>query len=532
MTAAHELVERGFAVRVFEAKAVAGGKARSVEIAGTGTGTRRYLPGEHGFRFFPGFYRHITDTMRRIPYGANVDGVLGNLRAATRLQMAREGDGDPILLAGLPDSPRGLIEAITALAQADFGVPTKEALFFAKRIFVLLTSCDERRFGQWEHVSWWDFIDAENKSLNYRRYLARGLTRTLVAMRAEEGSARTVGYVLIQLLLDLLGANDAVDRILDGPTSDVWIHPWLDFLRAQGVEFNLGARARAIHMAAGSVSSVEVEYDDGTTEHIVADYYIAAMPKERLEPLVSPALRAAEPSLGGLHHLQTAWMNGIMFYLKDDVKIVDGHTIYVDTPWALTSISQQQFWEDRLSGYGDGTVRGILSVDISDWTSKGNLLRKPAAELTNAEDVKNEVWDQLKRSLNDTGKVVLDESNISAWYLDESIRFSASGASNEEPLLINTKSSWQHRPEATTRVPNLLLAADYVRTHTDLATMEGANEAARRAVNAIIARTGSAAAPCDVFPLREPRIFEGLKRWDRGRYAKGKPHFMHPSVTP
>ena len=28
---------------------------------------------------------------------------------------------------------------------------------------------------------------------------------------------------------------------------------------------------------------------------------------------------------------------------------------------------------------------------------------------------------------------------------------------------------------------NLLLAADYVRTFTDLATMEGANEAARRA---------------------------------------------------
>ena len=36
------------------------------------------------------------------------------------------------------------------------------------------------------------------------------------------------------------------------------------------------------------------------------------------------------------------------------------------------------------------------------------------------------------------------------------------------------------------RIPNLVLAADYVRTHTDLATMEGANEAARRAVNAIL----------------------------------------------
>jgi hypothetical protein len=26
-----------------------------------------HLPGEHGFRFFPRFYRHVTDTMSRIP---------------------------------------------------------------------------------------------------------------------------------------------------------------------------------------------------------------------------------------------------------------------------------------------------------------------------------------------------------------------------------------------------------------------------------------------------------------------------------
>ena len=48
---------------------------------------------------------------------------------------------------------------------------------------------------------------------------------------------------------------------------------------------------------------------------------------------------------------------------------------------------------------------------------------------------------------------------------------------------MNTKGSWADRPDATTRIPNLMLAADYVRTYTDLATMEGANEAARRAVN-------------------------------------------------
>src|SRR2546429_9135694 len=57
LTAAHELAERGFEVHVYEPKAL-GGKARSIPYPNTGTNGRRDLPGEHGFRFFPGFYKH------------------------------------------------------------------------------------------------------------------------------------------------------------------------------------------------------------------------------------------------------------------------------------------------------------------------------------------------------------------------------------------------------------------------------------------------------------------------------------------
>src|SRR5437762_7566708 len=65
LSAAHELAERGFEVTVYERNAAFGGKARSVSIAGSGSGGRTDLPGEHGFRFFPGFYKHITDTIDR-----------------------------------------------------------------------------------------------------------------------------------------------------------------------------------------------------------------------------------------------------------------------------------------------------------------------------------------------------------------------------------------------------------------------------------------------------------------------------------
>ncbi|MBV9357134.1 MAG: NAD(P)-binding protein, partial [Chloroflexi bacterium] len=83
MSAAHELVERGFDVEVFELHPIPGGKARSLAVplrtsfANVGSvhlprgakPPRKHLPGEHGFRFFPRFYKHVVDTMARIPYG-------------------------------------------------------------------------------------------------------------------------------------------------------------------------------------------------------------------------------------------------------------------------------------------------------------------------------------------------------------------------------------------------------------------------------------------------------------------------------
>ncbi len=38
---------------------------------------------------------------------------------------------------------------------------------------------------------------------------------------------------------------------------------------------------------------------------------------------------------------------------------------------------------------------------------------------------------------------------------------------NAEPLMVNLMGSWAYRPEATTEIPNMVLASDYVRTWTD-----------------------------------------------------------------
>jgi len=141
--------------------------------------------------------------------------------------------------------------------------------------------------------------------------------------------------------------------------------------------------------------------------------------------LLNPDVIKIDPTLDTINQLSksVSWMNGAQFYLTKDVQINQGHTIYIDTPWAITSISQKQFWPNvDLSKYGDGTVKGILSVDISDWDAPGILYNRTAKECTK-EEIINEIWAQLKRSLNVEGAVVLTDDMLHNWYLDADIEF-------------------------------------------------------------------------------------------------------------
>jgi hypothetical protein len=101
------------------------------------------------------------------------------------------------------------------------------------------------------------------------------------------------------------------------------------------------------------------------------------------------------------------------------------------------------------------------------------------------------------------------------------------------PLFIHPRGSQRLRPDAQLRIPNLLLASDYVRTFTDLATMEAANEAARRAVLAILRRetVGSTDVLPKLWPLTEGTWFDAAKTVDQWLYLNGQPHMMDmPSI--
>jgi uncharacterized protein with NAD-binding domain and iron-sulfur cluster len=520
MTAAHELAERGFDVHVYERRQIPGGKARSFNSPDG-------LPAEHGFRFFPGFYRHLRHTMERIPYPGQPRGVRGNLKSVKHVQLFQQ-RGEPIIFPTRlwrwdTDWLRSIRFGNPHFFISTTGLSPHDVVFVGGLLRKLLKACAERRFAMFEMENWWEFSGAVDRSEQYQR-MVRGLTRSLVAARAEELSVRTGGYILLQLQLAGLRWRGDIPSVLNGPTSSVWIDPWQRHLEGLGVQFHFGRTVEEIHYLDRRIREVIVTDEQGKSEPVTATWYVSALPAEVMLELVTPAIARAEPGLANLDKLHLRWMNGVMFYLRKDVALVHGHSIYVDSPWALTSISQNQFWDGvQLGSVGGVKVSGILSVDVSDWETDGVCWHKPAKRCSKRE-IEQEVLAQIRCHLAGTDWAhALDDENIVASFVDDAIVFPNpdEAAVNLEPLLINTAGSWAHRPKAVTKIHNLFLASDYVRTYTDLATMEGANEAARRAVNGILDRSHSTATRCEVWPLGDPGwLFAWWRRLDRAQLMR------------
>jgi len=351
-----------------------------------------------------------------------------------------------------------------------------------------------------------------------------------------------------------------MDRILNGPTSEVWIDPWVQYLKSDvggpAVKFHCKTPVKSLVFDPASDRIIGVIL--GNSAAPVSDseaFYVAAVPVEAMIDILAntPEILEHSPSLKLLPKLQVSWMSGLVCYLrKRDVPMCPGHVVYLNSNWALTSISQNQFWEKKIDQYGKPDIKGVISVIISDWFEPGNHSGRPACEAEHHADVERETFLEIQDHIKAAAGVDLDEKNIAGWFVDPALIFhkhllglmpagefverrkrpSPSSADlnvvlvdkNKDPLFINTVGSWPWRPTERTGIANLFLASDYIKTNTDLATMEGANEAARRAVNGVLDAAQSTCRRCEIFEFDEPAPLAPFKAIDKRLFDLGLPH--------
>lgn len=262
------------------------------------------VPGEHGFRYFPGFYRHLFDTMRRTlltsrsgdvsgpvarsvfenlvgteatwlvvpktPGGPETDSWRGPPQVTpqtTTPQSTPQTTPAPVDASGAPprgapavkadDAPSGpefrLVkfprhqtrsprELLTAVEAfvKELGYTGQDLARLSLKLFQYMSSSIERRAAEFEDLTWWDFIEGDKFTERCRDHMEKG-PEVLGAMTASESDARTQGNMVTQLLLDQLTRRQLTDATLNGPTSPAWFDFWRDYLVYRGVRFFRGA---------------------------------------------------------------------------------------------------------------------------------------------------------------------------------------------------------------------------------------------------------------------------------------------------
>jgi len=469
----------------------------------------RLLPGEHGYRFFPSFYHHTFDTMRRIRLlaperpdrfrlGVSMEiakggsrlleerleatgrTVFDNLRSV-ELHAFDSGTKTPVrpMTRFNTRSLGGVLELLDGF-QAHSDVPLRDIVFGQLKMLRYATSSRARREG-YSHQTWSEFAEVERGGREFRDLLEHW-PQALVGLQASRADARTTGTILLQLLQDQVRSSGFRDGTLNAPTTEAWLTPWKRYLESEyRVEFKC-VKVKSLSLAVKPDGVTKVVHIkgigcDGKTEPgrtslgVDYDYCVVATSADAAKALgeASPSLRSspeydASPfgRLKGLIPKGQAYkktaessgpfvhFSGIQFFLKTDFARLRGHIYYPNSPWRLSSVSQVQF---RLDGPGVlDAYNGVISVVIGAFDQPGH--NELTAWESTPKQLADEVWDQITRSFTNSGAIAPPKP---AYYaIDRNLIFAEPKTGkrgkrgiqrNETPFLVNAADRADDFPE-------------------------------------------------------------------------------------
>jgi uncharacterized protein with NAD-binding domain and iron-sulfur cluster len=545
-------LDRQVEVCIYEQSARLGGKSQS-QIAG--------FPGEHGFRFFPNFYRAVVDTLKHVeltPAHVAQRGLKPELAGKRVLDLLQDAPDAAVALsplrvvrraqglAGLPQTVRDFFEI--------FELSLGEALKFAGLLLRFITSCEGRMLAEYEHETLESFFFQRHRmSDDFRTFVAS--LRALSAMRANRGSLRTLLFTATQMLVDFDAEYRTLDGVLPGPTDWLMLEPWQQTLQGLGVRFELDVSLKSLEFrgapGAGSAPALarallargdgsELELVPGPDEHVVL-----AIPFEKARPiLLDAASRGPLPSsLRAACMIQQRPDNlgdgaepmvGFQLFLRRRSKLPRGHVLYVNSAWAMTSIAQGQFWENTFvkplaEVFNQPELVDIVSGIVSAWDVPGGAGKSPRD--SSEDEILAEALRQMNAGLG--ADFTIDAADILHAQIDRDIRFDAGRAFCPTPLWVSPAGSYTSRPPPDAGCSNFFIASDWARTATDVGSMESADEAARLSVRAIAERSPLPPPPeavPEVRPLRLWSVVEHARAADRILFESGMPHLM--SIAP
>ena len=145
-------------------------------------------------------------------------------------------------------------------------------------------------------MSWWDFLKADRYGPLYQNLLTRSLTRNLVAAQAELASTRTIGLQAMRILVSniIFSMYEEASRLLNAPTTEAWIDPWMTYLQGRGVRWFPDTTVEGLQVEGGIVTGAAVR-SAGQQRTVTADLFVLSVPVEAARQVIGPQVREIDP---------------------------------------------------------------------------------------------------------------------------------------------------------------------------------------------------------------------------------------------
>ncbi len=482
LSAAHELIELGHDVSVYEALDEPGGFFRSARLQ------QSNIPSEYSWHGMGPWYNNAFDLMRKIPFK---QGNIFNSALSLPIDFGIFPDDAP---AHFYDKGLKSIPQMFRMSRWDFckwsylmlkiwtsklrsereysGQHAAEAWrpLLKPKAYTTWRSC----FGPWIGSDW-SKVCLHTTGDFFRKQLLTRRTHLHTGRKARSWWQH--------------GAGDGW-LLFKGPSSEYWFQPWVGYLEEKGVKF-FWQRPLTELQFDGKAISAAVIHD----ETVSADCYLLAINPFRFAEILAKTpdleklevLRQFKPLVSGGPHTQVSFR----LAFKDEIKFPRERVAVVvsDSEFNLTLFATEQVWDKRIN-LGDG-INSLWTGTSCISTEPGRVYGKPVRYCTKEEfieEIKAQIFDcgaldELIREANN-GKTLKEFqlAEVEVWHEWE---FSNSGIKPLQPKWVNTTATYEHMPPQTTPVANLFLAGAHTRTQAHVWSIEGAVESGRRAAKAI-----------------------------------------------
>jgi uncharacterized protein with NAD-binding domain and iron-sulfur cluster len=473
MTAALELAKAGSDVTLIERGKYLGGKA-GVEDGNPACNPAPGARYEHGYHIFAPWYHNVFGLMKEAGV-ERVGAEIGDpsLNSPALLPVRRWYYLDHRRGSGLALKSWSLPRSLSDVTLADF--PRE----FAGFVGDLLKAATTSPIPTLDTLLYFYFVlDMIGKPLNRRAEIDRvtrsGLLRSrwyrTPRMQRMERESMLKATAIPVHEMSAFTAKKLSSFFLHNSNPPLWalncdlddglIAPIERLLRRRGVQIRQGTVVEEIRVGSRGVETVVVRDGQGVQERLSADAYVFALPLDVADDLLGADVYRLDPSISKLSKLRVAPMAQLELHLTKRIPNLPKEHVFLSASTrrvpphdlGMSFVDQGALWSNH---------------DRKRFPHRLAFIAADFAPLRNMEP--DEQYELMLREIQRF--MPLNTADVAHWNLIPNV---AQG----KRLFINSVGSWPDRPGATTALPNLFMAGDWVRNDVDLACMEGAVSAA------------------------------------------------------